>query len=126
MITLGEFRKLPYIDHFNLYNYTVNCICSRENLRWYVFRNWLSHPEIRINGESVQEFDENSFDDYDEEYVIEMLEKLWNIDRADIDSSRHSVVIKNFDQYSNSLDEYELDKIDLENNVLWLILPKDE
>ncbi len=122
MITLKEFKKLPYIDNFHLYNYDIRCICPFVDVRWNILENWKVEPQKVVNGMSLGDFNLEEFSNYNEDLIKQMLVDIMNIDASDITITSKSAIIRNFDQYQRDLDNLIIDKIDLENNIIYLVL----
>lgn len=125
MITISEFRKLPYIEHFNLYNYDIRCICPYVDVRWNILENWKVKPQKVVNGMPLGDFNVEEFNNYDEDLIKQMFVDIMDIDASDITITGKSVIIRNFDQYQNNLDDLVMDKIDLENNIIYVLLSDD-
>lgn len=124
-MTVKEFRKQPFIQHFFLYAYYVNGIFDKTTLNAYIYRNT---DKTVINNINIADFISNDLNEYSSTDIVDLVHTVLHFDEADIDPVGRCVIIKNIDSYmdTDTIDDCEISELDLANNTLSLIVSYPE
>lgn len=122
MITLSQFKALPYIANFCEDDYVIKCTFSYKDMGALIKEEWKAKKDKIINELTYYDFNERRLKEFDDEEIDNFIDYLLNINLEDISYASEGIIVDNFNKYEANISEYHLDYIDLENNVIMLTI----